>query len=207
MKRTSRICYNVTIIELYNVISSNKFHVTSQIAGFMNELQLWITKTDRGDGAVVQGFLLKCFCPCTRSVSEYLSTRASQGRTVANSAFRQMAVLLVTQEWSFGFDSYSLVGLAFDWRKGQNISPFSRTVHTGPGVLEPLAEWVPASLQGVQLPAWNNHSIPTSAQAKNECSCTSPTPLHLHGVDSHSIISNYMLLIPLACQRSPKNSR
>ena len=91
--------------------------------------------------------------------------------------------------------------------KGRTFLPSPEPSTPALEFIEPLAQLVPASLQGVQLPAWNNHSIPTSAQAKNECSCTSPTPLHLHGVDSHSIISNYMLLIPLACQRSPKNSR
>jgi len=71
---------------------------------------------------------------------------------------------------------------------------------------EPPTDWVPAFLQWVKLASRNNHSTPTIAEFTNEWSCTSPTPLRLHGVDSHSIISNYMHLFPSACQGSPINS-
>ena len=83
---------------------------------------------ERDDGVVVQGIFAKCFCPSTRSASEYLIIKASHGvQLQIAEAFRQYAVLIVTvTAWS--------VGLAFDLRKGQYIFPFSRTVHTGPGV-------------------------------------------------------------------------
>ena len=113
------------------------------------------------------------------------------------SLLRNKPLSLTTTAWS---------GWPSTYGEGRTFFPSPKPSTPALEFTEPPTAWVPALLQGVTLPAWNNHSTPTSAEAKNEWSCTSPTLLYINGVDSHSIISNYMHLFPLAYQRWLINS-
>jgi hypothetical protein len=70
---------------------------------------------------------------------------------------------------------------------------------------QPPSQWVPGSLRGQRRPEREvNHSLPSSAQVKNEWSCTSTLAICLHGLGRESV--TILPFLPFACRESKRDS-
>jgi hypothetical protein len=74
--------------------------------------------------------------------------------------------------------------LGFDSRRGLGIFLFTTVSRTALGPTQPPVQWIPAALSlGVKQPGREaDHSPPSSAEVKNECSYTSTPSIRLHAV-------------------------
>jgi hypothetical protein len=74
--------------------------------------------------------------------------------------------------------------LGFDSRQELGIFLFTNASRTALGPTQPPIQWVPWTLSlGVKRPGLEaDHSLPSSAEVKNDWSYTSTPPIRLHGV-------------------------
>ena len=70
---------------------------------------------------------------------------------------------------------------------------------------QPPSQWVPGSLRGQRRPEREvNHSPPSSAQVKNEWSCTSTLAICLRGLGRQGL--TILPFLPFACRESKRDS-
>jgi hypothetical protein len=79
---------------------------------------------------------------------------------------------------------YRLDDRGFECRQGLGIFLFTTASRPAVGSIQPPIQWVPGALSlGLKRQARQaDHSPPSSAEVKNECSYNSTSPIRLHGV-------------------------
>jgi len=108
---------------------------------------------------------------------------------------------------------FLLPGCRFGWagRSGLRILTGARdysllqNLQTGSASSQPPSQWVPGSMRGQRRPGREvKHSPPSSAQVKNEWSCTSVLAIRLYGLGREGV--TLLPFLPFACRESKRDS-